>query len=179
MRIYECWFCGGPCYPGHGMTFVRNDAKVIRFCQSKCRTNYKLRRNPRKVKWTKAYRRTHGKEMTVDSTLDFVKKRNRPLKYNRARMELALRAIKRIHEIKARREKLFYENRMKMKRATELADARKDLAQNISLIEAPESLRSKQPVEIKAKFANANKEFAQETARRTGNVAKRARLMEY
>jgi hypothetical protein len=94
-------------------------------------------------------------------------------------MELALRAIKRIHEIKARREKLFYENRMKMKRATELADARKDLVQNISLIEAPESLRSKQPVEIKQKFAEANREFAQETARRTGNVAKRSRLMEY
>lgn len=94
-------------------------------------------------------------------------------------MELALRAIKRVHEIRARREKLFYENRMKHKKALELAEARKELTQNISLIEAPESLRANQPVEIKEKFANKEREFAHELGRRTGDVSKRARLMEY
>lgn len=114
-----------------------------------------------------------------DATLEFVKKRNRPLKYNRARMELALKAIKRVHEIRARREKLFYENRMKHRKEMELAEARKDLQTNMSLIEAPESLRAKQPVEIKEKFAAQDRQFAHELARRTGNVSKRARLMEY
>lgn len=39
------------------------------------------KRNPRKTAWTKAYRKARGKEMTVDTTFDFEKRRNRPVKY--------------------------------------------------------------------------------------------------
>lgn len=94
-------------------------------------------------------------------------------------MDLALRAIKRVQEIRARREQIFYENRMKHKKALELAEARKDLQQNISLIEAPEAIRAKQPAAIKEKFAQKEREFAHELGRRTGDATKRARLMEY
>jgi len=35
------------------------------------------------LKWTKAYRKTHGKEMAKDTCFEFEKKRNEPLVYNR------------------------------------------------------------------------------------------------
>ncbi|KAK7744370.1 ATPase-activating ribosome biosynthesis protein [Diatrype stigma] len=89
-----------------------------------------MKRNPRKLKWTKAFRKAAGKEMVVDSTLQFAARRNIPVRYNRDLMQKTLKAMesnnnRRISEIRSRRERVFYKRRMAGKRATELANDRR------------------------------------------------------
>lgn len=55
-QIYECSFCGHEIPPGTGMSYVRRDGRVLRFCSSKCRKSMlEMKRDPRKLKWTKKY----------------------------------------------------------------------------------------------------------------------------
>lgn len=147
MRIFHCYVCSGPCYPGHGITFVRNDSKVFKFCRSKCHRNFKLKRNPRKLKWTKAFRKARGKEMVIDKTFDFEKIRNRPKKYDRALMQQTIRAIKRVEEIKTVRQHRFYENRMKQAKQLERLRSRKELVDSIDIIE-PVATRQRTTISI-------------------------------
>ncbi|KAH0523446.1 hypothetical protein TsFJ059_008453 [Trichoderma semiorbis] len=154
MRIEDCSFCGRPAYPSKGITFVRNDGKSFRFCRSKCNRNYKMKRNPRKLKWTKAYRRNAGKEMTVDSTLQFAQRRNEPVRYDRDLATKTMAAIKRVSEIRARRERVFYKKRMAGKREKELAIARKLVAENEHLLPRLRGSEKKRLAELAAQGAD-------------------------
>uniref|UniRef100_A0A2K6A6P0 Probable ribosome biogenesis protein RLP24 n=1 Tax=Mandrillus leucophaeus TaxID=9568 RepID=A0A2K6A6P0_MANLE len=98
MRIEKCYFCSGPIYPGHGMMFVRNDCK---------------KRNPCKVRWTKAFRKAAGKELTVDNSFEFEKRRNEPIKYQQELWNKTIDAMKRVEEIKQKRQAKFIMNRLK------------------------------------------------------------------
>ena len=126
--------------------FVRNDAKEFRFCRSKCHKAFKQRRNPRKLKWTKAFRKAAGKELAVDSTLTFAQRRNVPVRYNRELVASTLKAMARIEEIRQRRERAFYKNRMRLNKE-------RDFLRDKKLVEAnPELLRIRE-VEMANKLA--------------------------
>lgn len=100
-----------------------------------------MKRNPRKVRWTKAYRKLNGKELAVDSTFDMERKRNRPEKYNRELVQTTVKAIKRITEIREKRQQRFFEKRMEGKVAQQHREAAQELERSISLIKAPDALR--------------------------------------
>mmetsp|Transcript_1048 Transcript_1048/g.2182 ORF Transcript_1048/g.2182 Transcript_1048/m.2182 type:complete len:161 (+) Transcript_1048:55-537(+) len=137
MRLEKCWFCSSTVYPGHGITFVRNDATVFRFCRSKCHKNFKMKRNPRKVKWTKAYRKLAGKELAEDATFEMERKRNRPEKYDRELVATTVKAMKRIKEIRVARQDRFWEARMAGSKERQRAADRKELEEEIHLVKAP------------------------------------------
>lgn len=99
-----------------------------------------MKRNPRKVKWTKAYRVLHGKELTADSIFDFERRRNRPLKYNREVVHATLSAMKSIEDIRTRREARFYESRMKGTDEARRQRDKRELAQQVHISRAPGAL---------------------------------------
>ncbi|ODV92762.1 hypothetical protein CANCADRAFT_30820 [Tortispora caseinolytica NRRL Y-17796] len=94
-----------------------------------------MKRNPRKLRWTKAFRKAAGKEMVVDSSLMFAARRNEPVRYNRELVQTTLDAMERIEQIRKKRERAFYKNRMRGNKS-------KDLAEDKKLVEShPEILR--------------------------------------
>ncbi|KAA8494136.1 putative ribosome biogenesis protein RLP24 [Porphyridium purpureum] len=133
MRLEKCYVCSSTVYPGHGSMLVRNDATCVRFCRSKCRKNFTMRRNPRYMKWTKAARKAAGKEMVMDSTFELQRRRNRVMKYDRELMSTTLSAMKEIEKIRGRREKSFFKDRMKVKAKVDKRMALKDLAQDLEI----------------------------------------------
>jgi large subunit ribosomal protein L24e len=54
----KCTFCGNEIEPGTGMMYVKKDGTIYYFCSGKCRKNMlELKRDPKKVRWTKFYRK--------------------------------------------------------------------------------------------------------------------------
>ncbi|KAL4374546.1 probable ribosome biogenesis protein RLP24 isoform X1 [Arachis hypogaea] len=127
--------------PKLGMDVVGGLPLIFRFCRSKCHKNFKMKRNPRKVKWTKAYRQVHGKDMTQDSTFEFERKRNRPERYDRNLAENVLKAIPKIEKIRVTKEERHHKNRMKGKKEKIQKEAAKELEQGISLVKSPLALQ--------------------------------------
>ncbi|KAK3710037.1 hypothetical protein QZH41_012430 [Actinostola sp. cb2023] len=99
MRLEKCYFCSSTVYPGHGISFVRNDCK--------------------------------------DNTFEFEKKRNVPVKYNRELWSNTVRAMKRIEEIKQKRQNLHIKNRLKPDKQLAKEVDKKEVLQNINLITEP------------------------------------------
>jgi len=150
------------------MNYVRNDCKVFRFCSSKCHKNFKLKRTPRKTRWTKTFRRAAGKELTMDTTLEFERKRNVPVKYNRDLVGTTLRAMVQVEAIRAKREKLLFEKRMKRRTEANTTAGIKELGRRLHWIEDPAQRES-----VEAQVKEAEKLKAEKV------VAKRAEGSKY
>ncbi|WEW59420.1 hypothetical protein PRK78_004892 [Emydomyces testavorans] len=101
-----------------------------------------MKRQPRKLKWTKTHRMYAGKEMLVDTTVQFAARRNIPIRYDRELWARTLQAMERVKEIRARRERVFYKKRMAGKRAREIAENRRLVAQNEHLLRGIEKGRA-------------------------------------
>ena len=111
--------------------------QVFRFCRSKCHNTFKNKYNPRKLKWTKAFRRAAGKEMAVDSTFDFERLRNRPVKYDRELMKKTVRTMERVQAIKEKREERFWEKRMAPNKAMQKQRDLVEVEQGLDLLKNP------------------------------------------
>ena len=70
-----------------------------------------MKRNPRKVRWTKAFRKSAGKELAVDPSFEFEKRRNIPVLYNRETWSKTVQAMQRIEEIRTKRQNQYLKNR--------------------------------------------------------------------
>ncbi|KAF8956972.1 ATPase-activating ribosome biosynthesis protein [Haplosporangium bisporale] len=96
-----------------------------------------MKRNPRKVRWTKAFRKAAGKEMTIDSTFQFEKRRNIPVRYDRDLMATTIKALKRSQEIKAKRERVFYKNRMSGNKLRQKTENQALVQKHIHMVDTP------------------------------------------
>ena len=72
--------------------------------------------------------------MVVDSTLAFAARRNVPTRYNRNLVATTLKAMQRVSEVRARRERAFYKQRMQGNRERAMAADRKLVEENQHLL---------------------------------------------
>lgn len=156
----KCWFCSSTVYPGHGISFVRNDASIFRFCRSKCHKNFKMKRNPRKLKWTKAYRKLAGKELAEDATFEMERRRNRPEKYDRELVAKTVHAITKIKEVRKARQDRFYEKRMVSAKEGQREADRRQLEQEIHLVKAPGALTREREAKLREQVEKPQAEDA-------------------
>ena len=103
----------------------------------RCNKAFKKKRNPRKVRWTKAYRKAHGKELTCDASLEFEKRRNEPVKYDRELMSNTVKAVKRISEIRQKREAHFILNRLAKAKEVQMRADLWEVDTNLKVVQAP------------------------------------------
>ncbi|NWI32878.1 RLP24 protein, partial [Sula dactylatra] len=127
--------------------------KIFRFCKSKCHRNFKKKRNPRKMRWTKAFRKASGKELTVDNSFEFEKRRNEPVKYQRElwNKTVYIPVAKDVSCVKMKTyisslkvNLIFFLLRLKKSKELQKAEDIKEVKQNIHLLRAPHAGTPKQ-----------------------------------
>eukprot|EP00450_Noctiluca_scintillans_P039508 CAMPEP_0194478830 /NCGR_PEP_ID=MMETSP0253-20130528/2155_1 /TAXON_ID=2966 /ORGANISM="Noctiluca scintillans" /LENGTH=135 /DNA_ID=CAMNT_0039317979 /DNA_START=167 /DNA_END=574 /DNA_ORIENTATION=+ len=113
-----------------------------------------MKHNPRRMKWTKASRSLRGKEMTLDSTFNFEKKRLTPVRYNRNLMVKTIRAMQIVDRIRTVRRDRFHKARLATQIRKRQSSAQKEIAKSADLLEGPNKLKAlsiRKELEEKAK----------------------------
>ena len=85
--------------------------------------------------------------MTVDTSFEFEKRRNRPIRYNRETMSQTLNAMKRVSEIQHKRQDLFFKMRMRAHKGLQKEQIRAEIEKGIELI-APAAANKEKALEI-------------------------------
>jgi len=134
MRIEKCYFCSSNIYPGHGSMFVRNDGAEFRFCRSKCVKNFKLKRNPRKVAWTKTYRKVRGKDLVNDPSQVFERKVHEPMIYDREVYARTVESMPKIAEIRREREAFHIKDRLLTGQEKQIESERIFIVKNLEVL---------------------------------------------
>jgi len=79
----------------------------------------------------------HGKELQNDSVLEFEQRRNVPTRYNRDLMVKTIQAMKRIDEIKIKRQQRLFDRRMAKAAAKKKEATINELMTHVDLISDP------------------------------------------
>nr|XP_020640545.1 probable ribosome biogenesis protein RLP24 [Pogona vitticeps] len=79
-----------------------------------------------------------------DNSFEFEKRRNEPVKYQRELWNKTVDAMKRVEEIKRKRQATFIMNRLKKGKELQKAQDITEVKQNIHLIRAPQAVKGKQ-----------------------------------
>jgi len=147
-----------------------------------------MKRNPRKVRWTKAYRALAGKDLTDDAVFDMERRRNVPVRYDRGLVSRSVAAMQRVDEVRVARQDRFYERRMRQSRAEARAAARAQLENEAHLVKAPGGLATVAPADVAARARAAKVVGEKVVARlpaeavggrvRTGGAGGRAPMVE-
>lgn len=163
MRITRCSFCSSPKYPGKGRTLIRDDCKRFDFCRSKCEKLFKRKKNPRKLKWTKAYRLINNKE-TETLAINQPKEVN---KYDREIYMKALEAIDLLNNLKLKKQSEFIKERI-------LTEKEISKVHDLKLLEKHSVVSEKLNLETYNKIKSKDlKKIIKENIKEEGSVVKK------
>lgn len=85
-RMAVCTFCGEEIHKGTGKMFVRDNGQVLNFCSMKCEKNMLvLKRDARKLKWTKFYEKGEAAPAKSEKKTDSKKVEKKTVKKSTAK----------------------------------------------------------------------------------------------
>ena len=93
---------------------------------------------------------TCPKSSNQDSTFEFEKRRNRPIRYNRETMESTLRAMKVVSEIRHKRQDMFFKMRMRAHKGIQREQVRAEIKKGEEIL-APAAADREKAIAIASK----------------------------